>query len=69
MRAFGLWSSLGPIGPLGPLGALGPLGPLGAHGYSIDVNGNYVNGTKIVRAVTIDYDGNSTRIYPLYEFY
>ncbi|CAD8124374.1 unnamed protein product [Paramecium sonneborni] len=69
LRAFGLWSALGPIGPLGPLGALGPLGPIGAHGYSVDINGNYINGSKIVKTITIDYDGNSTRTYPLYEFY
>ncbi|CAD8045104.1 unnamed protein product [Paramecium primaurelia] len=69
LRAFGLWSALGPLGPLGPLGALGPLGPIGDHGYSVDLNGNYVNGTKVVKTVTIDYDGSSTRTYPLYEFY
>jgi hypothetical protein len=33
LRAFGLWSALGPIGPLGVLGALGPLGPIGAYKY------------------------------------
>jgi len=48
---------------------LGPLGPIGDHGYNVDHNGNYVNGTKVVKTVTIDYDGSSTRTYPLYEYY
>lgn len=44
LRAFGLFTALGPIGPLGALGPLGPLGPVGAHLLTRDRNGNFVNG-------------------------
>lgn len=70
MQGNGIWSVLGPIGPLGALGPLGPLGPIGAHGYHKLAGGDWSDPKgHIVRKVTVDYDGSSSRTFGLFEMY
>lgn len=67
-RPGGALSTLGPDGPLGALGPLGPLGPMGAHGFARDRSGQYVEGGRVRRAVTVPYKGGR-RSYRLFEVY
>lgn len=70
LRNLGLFSALGPQSALGPLGVLGALGPIGATGYKRDLFGNFLDkNNHTVRTIEVQYDSETTRVYPLYEFY